>query len=69
MMVFLGLPQSAKKASHSRIETDNVDFGLVATSLILIRELLGIKQKLSTVVCAETSDFTTLHKFFTFIVL
>ncbi|WZZ51901.1 hypothetical protein YC2023_052008 [Brassica napus] len=28
---------------------DNVDFGLVATGLILIRELLGIKQKLLTV--------------------
>lgn len=52
-MVFLVLLQSGKKASHSRIEMDNVDFGLVATGLILIRELLGIKQKLLTVVCAE----------------
>ena len=35
MMVFLVLPELGKKASHSRIETDNVDFGLVATGLIL----------------------------------
>ncbi|KAJ4877620.1 Uncharacterized protein Rs2_42638 [Raphanus sativus] len=71
MMVFLVLQQSAKKASHSRIEADNVDFGLVAieahyelfiVSFASARSVLSSINKMLEKLCLKTYHILYVDK-------